>query len=152
MCVCIYHGQHDLCLVQDRLGEHGQVDTLGNLYCSSIQVSDNNIQLVNKTEHVNLKVEATPQCVSKFNTNEWIWARGNTDMWRVINQLQHSKAQTLPVNTHAWDIFTHQLLNFILELGVNADDEGGGRAQHLKQPWRQDWDVWVTTCLRRNGQ
>lgn len=50
MGVCIYHGQHDLCLVQERLGEHGQVDTLRNLYCSSIQVSDNNIQLVNKTQ------------------------------------------------------------------------------------------------------
>lgn len=51
VCACVYHGQDDLCLVQDRLREHGQVDTLRYLYCSAIQVSNNNIQLVDKTQN-----------------------------------------------------------------------------------------------------
>ena len=54
--VCVYHGQDDLCLVQDWLREHGQVDTLRYLNCSSIQVSNNNIQLVDKTQNLNLKM------------------------------------------------------------------------------------------------
>lgn len=51
VCVCVYQRQGSLRLVQQRFREQGQVDTLRNLYRSSIQVSDDNIQLVNTHEN-----------------------------------------------------------------------------------------------------
>lgn len=85
------------------------------------------------------------KCMINFNTNESMWNCGNPD--EMLEHFKVSNVQTLHAN-----IFTHQLLNFILKHGVNTDDEGSGRAQHLKQPWRQDWDVWVTKHIKRNGQ
>lgn len=42
----VYHGQGSLGLLQHGLREHGQVDALWNLYCSSIQVGNYDVQLV----------------------------------------------------------------------------------------------------------
>lgn len=44
--LCVYQGQSRLSLMQKRFREQGQVDALWNLYSSSIQVSNNNIQLI----------------------------------------------------------------------------------------------------------
>lgn len=44
----VYHGQGSLGLLQHRLREHGQVDALWDLYSSSIQVGNYDVQLIKK--------------------------------------------------------------------------------------------------------
>lgn len=61
----VYHGQGSLGLVQHRLREHGQVDAFWNLYRSSIQVGDDDVQLMNmqidKNNHETLTGQLLPR-------------------------------------------------------------------------------------------